>query len=187
VVIEAILKAYGLVPGKDFTALKASHSKEAMEMTRDKRAHAYGAMVREPNTAVLDQAVGARIISLDRDRVPAVLAEVPGYSAQIVPAGKPGAEQDTLAIGVFGILWGRNDLPDDVAYLIVKTLMEKQDELVPIHEDFTYWSPKRTAELATEVDFPFHPGAIRYLKERGIWTEEMQEHSGKALKYHEKK
>lgn len=182
----AALKAYGMDPKKDLDLLKASHSKEAMEMLKEKRIHAYASMVREPNTAVLDQAVGARVIPVDRDKIPAIQAALPGYSAQILPAGMPGAERDTLMVGTFSILWARHDLPNDVAYLIVKTLIEHQKELEPIHADFTFWTMKRTAELAAQTEFPFHPGAIRYLKERDVWTEEMQKQSDRMLKYHKK-
>ncbi len=183
----AELKAYGMDPEKDLHVMKASHSKEAMEMLKEKRVHAYASMVREPATAVLDQAVGARVLPIDRDKVPAIQAKLPGYSAQILPAGMPGAERDTLMVGTFSILYARHDVPDDVVYVIVKTLMEYQKELAPIHADFRFWTMERTVDLATQVEFPFHPGAIKYLKERNIWTEEMQKQSDNMLRYHKKR
>jgi TRAP transporter TAXI family solute receptor len=59
-------------------------------------------------------------------------------------------------------------LPDDLAYDITRVLFEERDALVRIHP--------QARELALETavagsTIPFHPGAIRYFREQGVWTE----------------
>ncbi|AZT83431.1 TAXI family TRAP transporter solute-binding subunit [Marinobacter sp. NP-4(2019)] len=58
----------------------------------------------------------------------------------------------------------------------VYTLLKAVDETYPMYKDATAvmhrWDPKLSGVPA--IDVPFHEGAIRYLKEKGIWTDEHQ-------------
>jgi TRAP transporter TAXI family solute receptor len=78
--------------------------------------------------------------------------------------------------GQSGPTWGadfgtqliaRDDLPDDVAYTIVKTFIEKRDDLVKAYPAFGAFNPKEAADPANN-GIPLHPGAARYYKEKGL-------------------
>ena len=78
--------------------------------------------------------------------------------------------------GQSGPTWGadfgthliaRADLPDDVAYNIVKTFMEKRADLVKAYPAFAAFDPKEAAD-ASNNGIPLHPGAARYYKEQGL-------------------
>jgi TRAP-type uncharacterized transport system substrate-binding protein len=56
-------------------------------------------------------------------------------------------------------------MPDDVAYNIVKTLMEKKPELVAVHREAENFEIKGQSNDNTPI--PFHPGAAKYFKEKG--------------------
>ena len=60
----------------------------------------------------------------------------------------------------------RRICPDDDAYKIAKVLYEEQDKLAAIAKTFGRYDK---AELAREHGMPFHPGAIKYYREKGIW------------------
>lgn len=64
-------------------------------------------------------------------------------------------------------LIGRADLPDDVAYNIVKAFMEKRADLVKAYPAFAAFDPKEAA-AASNNGIPLHPGAARYYKEQGL-------------------
>lgn len=78
--------------------------------------------------------------------------------------------------GQTGPTWGadfgtqliaRDDLPDDVAYTIVKTFIEKRDDLVKAYPAFGAFDPKEAADPSNN-GIPLHPGAARYYKEKGL-------------------
>ena len=78
--------------------------------------------------------------------------------------------------GQAGPTWGadfgthliaRDDLPDDVAYKIVKTFMDKRAELVKAYPAFGAFDPKQAAK-PENLGIPLHPGAAKYYKEQGL-------------------
>jgi TRAP transporter TAXI family solute receptor len=72
----------------------------------------------------------------------------------------------------YPIMVVRADMDEKTAYAIVKAL----DETYGMYKDATKIMPRwKLEESGTPaIDAPFHDGAIRYLKERGIWTAEHQ-------------
>ena len=78
--------------------------------------------------------------------------------------------------GQSGPTWGadfgteliaRDDLPDDVAYTIVKTFIEKRADLAKAYPAFGAFDPKE-AWKPENIGIPLHPGAARYYKESGL-------------------
>jgi TRAP transporter TAXI family solute receptor len=57
-------------------------------------------------------------------------------------------------------------MSDDAAYKIAKVLYESQDKLGAIAKTFERYDKNK---LASDRGVPFHPGAIKYYKEKGIW------------------
>jgi len=67
----------------------------------------------------------------------------------------------------------RADQSDESVYRYIKAL----DETFDLYKDATASMPRWDLKRAghTPVDAPFHPGAIKYLKEKGIWTDADQQ------------
>ena len=70
---------------------------------------------------------------------------------------------------VANLLVASETMPEDLAHDITQVLFDKQGELAAIHPQ------ARTLSLATALTgspIPFHPGAIRFYRERNVWTEQ---------------
>ncbi len=92
--------------------------------------------------------------------------KMPEFSDTVIPKGTyktQAADQKTLGLYNFGI--AHKDMSDDVAYQITKTILENNEAMVQGHS-----AAKET--LAANADrnsfLPFHPGAARFYKEKGI-------------------
>jgi TRAP-type uncharacterized transport system substrate-binding protein len=57
-------------------------------------------------------------------------------------------------------------MSDDQAYKIVKAIFDNKKELVATHAEYENVILKN--QKAENSSVPFHPGAIKYLKEQGI-------------------
>jgi TRAP-type uncharacterized transport system substrate-binding protein len=57
-------------------------------------------------------------------------------------------------------------MSDDDAYKVAKALYEHQDKLAAIARAFARYNKE---ELGKDHGVPFHPGAIKFYREKGIW------------------
>ena len=117
---------------------------------------------------------GARILPLDPspEAMKRVREKFSGYPIKITPGpGKTGVEKEQYLWAYDIYLIGRQDLPDEAAYQVVKALWENHKELAPIHVLLKNWTPERF--VSKEALIPYHPGAVKFYKEKGAWTDEM--------------
>ncbi|EKE43198.1 putative TrapT family, dctP subunit, C4-dicarboxylate periplasmic binding protein [Oceaniovalibus guishaninsula JLT2003] len=93
-------------------------------------------------------------------------------SDEDVAAGLPEGETAKMAAYRYPVITTTADKPADEVYAFIKAL----DETFDLYKDGTAtmsrWSLDRSGKPA--IDIPFHEGAIRYLTEKGIWTDEDQ-------------
>ena len=66
-------------------------------------------------------------------------------------------------------LAAREDMPDDEAYAIVKTLHENIEDIVLLLPAVRAAVENPAVFTSSSDPFPYHPGAIRYWKEVGLW------------------
>ena len=57
-------------------------------------------------------------------------------------------------------------MSNDDAYAIVKTLVEKKADIVAVHKEALSFSLDNQVQDRSPI--PFHPGALKYFKEKGI-------------------
>jgi len=84
----------------------------------------------------------------------------------ITPKSYPGQEQPNQVATVWNIIIARADMPDQVAYNIVKTIFEKRDDLILVHKEAQNFDLKNQSAAAASI--PYHPGAAKYFAEKGV-------------------
>src|SRR5439155_2078845 len=122
-----------------------------------------------------DASVGVRHVSIDC--TPAgeqrLKRAVPGYYGRIVKPGEATAVvEDTCFIAYDTYLAAGKMVPDAVVEAALKVIWDNTDKLAPIHPLFKEWTRERAVD--PEVTIPFHPGAVRFYKERGTWSAAME-------------
>jgi TRAP-type uncharacterized transport system substrate-binding protein len=68
--------------------------------------------------------------------------------------------------------------PDEAAYAILEALWNNMEKYRNVHVLLRSLTQKRLATI--EATVPFHPGAVKFYKEKGLWTDELEKHQ-KAL------
>jgi len=79
-----------------------------------------------------------------------------------------GIDKPTHVIAYYYTLFASADTSDEQVYEVVKALHSAEDKLLASGRFFDGF----TADgMAQQVDIPYHPGAIRFYEEQGIWNE----------------
>ncbi len=134
--------------------------------------HALGsAKVREA-----DAAVGIRHISTDcsPEGEKRLRAAVPGYYPRVIKAGSaPAVVEDTCVIAYDNYVITGKTVPDQVVYTTLASLWENMDKLHPIHPMLKEWTRERAIDV--DVTLPYHPAAVRFFKEKGVWKAGMDQ------------
>lgn len=72
-----------------------------------------------------------------------------------------------------------DDIPDEKAYEIVRTLWENYEKM---HKDMN-WLKQWSHETMFDPDppLPYHPGVVQFFKDEGVWTEEAEQNQERLL------
>jgi TRAP-type uncharacterized transport system substrate-binding protein len=71
-------------------------------------------------------------------------------------------------------------MSNKVVYEAAKALWDGQKTLFGKHPVLKRWKSNRFANTA--VTIPYHPGAIEFYKEKGVWTDAMQQAQQQLLR-----
>jgi TRAP transporter TAXI family solute receptor len=165
-----LLEAAGIDPLKDITRerLGAAESTNAM---KDKKIDAYFFVAGLPTSAVTDLAAtpGVTIKFLDSAQYLPAMQKKYGaiYIADDIPkATYPGMKTDNKATAVTNLLVANANMSDQTVYNIVKTIFDKRPDLIAVHKAAADIKMENQKPDASPV--PWHPGAIKYFKEKGL-------------------
>ena len=123
------------------------------------------------NSREYDASFGIRYLSFEN--TPEALARtrkfLPQMYLQEMPAGSvPGIDKPTN-VNVFDYtLFAGKDVSDDMVYKSVKALWGKEADLLAAGP---FWNGFMKEKMSTPLGLTYHPGAIKFYKEMGVWTE----------------
>lgn len=168
--VDAVLAAYGL----DRAKIRANGGEiiqvdtaQIPAVLRDGRADILFDTVLKGHPMITEVSLTADVRFLDfPEKALKALAEV-GVKPSKIPQWFKGQDGPT-ASGDFGtVLIANANVPDDLAYQITKTVIEKMPEMA---KDYPAWANFKPEEAAKRENtgIPLHPGAARYFKERGF-------------------
>ena len=104
----------------------------------------------------------------------------PKFFKLVVPANNFKNQPKAFPVlGLNAVMVTTMKMDEDTVYKMLRSFMNHQKEFSTFHGAAKFWNPQR-ATLSPPV--PFHPGAIKYYKEAGMWTSKLEALQAKLLK-----
>jgi TRAP transporter TAXI family solute receptor len=166
-----VIEAGGLDKDKDMTRERLGVA-ESVNALKDRKIDAFFWVGGLPTAAVTDLAnsPGVTIQMIDHaDLVPAMNAKWGNlYVRDAIPKDVyKGMAADNQQATVMNIMVAHEKMDEQTAYNVVKAIFEHREELIRVHKEAANFTlDKQKTEAAGGI--PWHPGALRYFKEKGV-------------------
>ena len=171
---------------KDIVPVPVTSFKEGVEAVIENKADVVGTgLAANAQLQELRAARGFRPIPGDffsPETVKKIKEMAPGYIPFKLPKADvslkwlkddPNIPEEIVSLQFWFYLVTLPELSDEVSYVISKAVWENYKELAPVFPRFLRdWKPE---EMVNKNAFiPYHNGAIKWFKEKGVWTTEME-------------
>lgn len=160
----------------DFTPKYLSFS-EVVRGIRDNTIDAGIIGAGAPLASVMELArdIPIRLIEIEPQALKKLRAEYSNVVPLVIPAGTyEGIDQDVHTYTLPQMWLCRTDLPEDLVYQMVKAVYEHEEEKNAIHPLARLYTLQNAFRGSPGVPVGYHPGAIRYFQEKGIWDKRAQ-------------
>lgn len=167
---DRILEAAGLDPKADITRDNLSVA-ESVAAMKDKKIDAFFWIGGLPTSAVTDLVATPNLpvtFIETGDFVDSLREKYgPVYTAFTLPQDTyTGLAGDVPGVGIGNILFVNANMNSDLAYKLLDTIFTNLEEVQAIHPE----AAKLALESAIDgSSIPFHPGAIKFYVDKGIW------------------
>jgi hypothetical protein len=115
---------------------------------------------------------GVAYVDLGPDATPEVMRQHADgvYPAEVPPTEAMPEVTEPVTVSAFDILLlTGTQTPEDVAHDVVQTVYESFEQLKKDYPPLRAGEREKVASTANTV--PYHPGAVAFFKESGLWTE----------------
>ncbi|MFO1362518.1 MAG: TAXI family TRAP transporter solute-binding subunit [Burkholderiales bacterium] len=165
-----LIEAAGLDRDRDMKRERLGVA-ESVNALKDGKIDAFFWVGGLPTAAVTDLAStpGVKIKMVDHADAVAAMNKKYGqlYTEDVIPKDTyRGMDADNKIASVWNILVANENLSNEAAYNIVKTIFDKRDELIAVHKEAANF--KLENQKASASPIPYHPGAIKYYNEKGV-------------------
>lgn len=166
--VGPLLAAHGLTYD-DFTPLNATQS-GAVNLLADRSADAAFLGGAVPTASITQAATSMeiRLVPFDDEAKAKALADYSFFAPATIPAGTyRGQDEDYAGLNVGSMHLITSEATDeDLVYAFTRTIYEQRESVVERHPAGKAIQPKN---VVRDTGTPFHPGAIRFYEQIGIW------------------
>lgn len=181
----AQLEAAGVDPHKDIIEVPVTNVVQPPQMLMEGRVDAAWGAPAMPQMKEADVKLGGvRFLpaALNDAQANQIAENFTGYRVVKMPGGRlTGVREPTRLMASPINMVTNTMMSDEGAYQVLKAVWNNYDKYKNVHPWARLWTHKRmTSNLVNSVA-PFHPGAIRFYKEIGIWSDAAEKHQQKLL------
>lgn len=124
-----------------------------------------GAIAPIPALTSVQQRADALVFGLSDEQVAGMLEALPYLARQsIAPGTYDGQTEEIISVAGWNVVIAHVDMPEETAYALTRNVLAAEDPASQIHP-FAASTRAEYAPLNTVV--PYHPGALRALREAG--------------------
>ena len=174
--VRAALEAYGLKETDVEILPRVTHPETVRGLIEGKGDAWFDAAT--PSLDELRRSKPFTPLPIEPAKAKIIADKIPGVIPDVWPTGLYGTTTDTPIIAQVFAIYAHQDLDDSIVYTMLKTMYDHYDELGQIHPALKDWSKNNALRLVT---IPVHSGAIKYYKEQGLWTSDIEAKNKKLL------
>src|SRR5262245_3933485 len=168
-----VLEAAGLAHDKDITKERLGVA-ESVNALKDKKIDGFFWVGGLPTAGVTDLAAtpNTKIKILDISHFTPKMNDKYGplYAEATIPATTyKGMEKDAKNNTVWNIMAVNANTDEQLAYDLTRIMLEKREDLALVHKEAL--NIKLEWQTSNRAGIPWHPGALKYFKEKGIKVE----------------
>jgi TRAP transporter TAXI family solute receptor len=172
---STVLEAYG-VTYDDIKAWggRVDHIgwREAVDAAKEGRINALGANAQYPYPFFVELGVSkpVNILSMSDEMAAKLEKDLPGLERHTIPANDVkdyrGVDKDVHTVATGFLVIVRSGLPDDLVYVLTKTIVENYKPIAEQYAGHKYFNPQTAVRHLS--GFPMHPMAVQYYKDAGV-------------------
>lgn len=163
-----ILNSFGLDPDQDIKQFQENFADAARKL-KDGQLDAAFAVLAVPAGNVVDITTSkpVTIVDIDGEGLQKLLESDPTFSPYEIPGGTyKGQDETAFTVSQWAVLYVQEDLPEEVIYNITQLMYEKTADIAKGHDRGNQITIENALKGIEPVEF--HPGAIKYYKEKGL-------------------
>lgn len=174
--IKALLQEYGVLDSVNLVYMAWAEAGDALDAGQVDASGIWitGGLVPHAWARKLDMLKGLKLVDMDRDKIANIAKVNEGVTVGLALKDSFNyLTDDKVALGSSSILVADPNLDEEMVYNIVKTIFDNEEEIRNI--DVSMFEFNIDTALGDNIisQYPFHPGAARYFKEIGIWTDDL--------------
>lgn len=184
----ALLEANGLKLDTDVVRVMVKGHESAVAEIVARRSDAMFSSVLMPVIRQMAESVGPICpLPIDEDKWKLIQKNTPSSTrGTVITKVQPGWQahlttnkDHPILLSMTSII-SRADVSEDMIYTFVQAMLNKQEKIRTLAADLAEFGP---STIQTPSELPFHNGAIKALKEAGIWNDALEKAHQERLKY----
>lgn len=167
---ELIARHVLRVSGYTYNDVKASFTNsytDSVEQMKDNRMHVFALGTGIPASSIMDLASARDITVIDLASIYEPMQKInPAYKLVTIPKGTyPKQDKDVQTIGYYTHVIAACSLPEDTVYKMTGAILGAKEGMTSIYKELSKLTPE---VMAQDIGVPFHAGAVKWYKEKGI-------------------
>jgi TRAP transporter TAXI family solute receptor len=102
-----------------------------------------------------------------------------GVKVVLMPPGPAGLKKETPLMASPMVMAASTHLSADVAYALLNVWWDNYEKWQDMHPILKLWT--RKSFFIKEITIPYHEGAVKFYKEKGLWDAEMDQIQARLL------